>query len=211
MNTNQKIEIKVFSSKMEVFEENELGYETEIHICVDSCGKEYFLVYLPQARECENESLASRFALNGNATWDDSLSLIEDLCQKYGIDQCDAEKAINDATAEARAPLETKARKFAEAHAAETVDPKVWKTESDTMITPSEIKNARMKAGLTQAQAAALVHAGDRAWRKWETSRSVHASLRGSRILAWAYHHQRHYPRIDLWSNLPIVSWNAFG
>ncbi len=37
------------------------------------------------------------------------------------------------------------------------------------MITASKIKSARLMAGLTQVQAAALVHAGDRAWRKWES------------------------------------------
>lgn len=35
--------------------------------------------------------------------------------------------------------------------------------------TPEEILNARTDAGLTQAEAAALVHTYDRLWRNWET------------------------------------------
>lgn len=35
--------------------------------------------------------------------------------------------------------------------------------------TPEEILNARTSAGLTQAEAAALVHTYDRLWRNWET------------------------------------------
>ena len=45
------------------------------------------------------------------------------------------------------------------------------------MPSPQEIKDARAKAGLTQAQAAALVGVTDRAWRYWERgSRSMPSS-----------------------------------
>ena len=47
------------------------------------------------------------------------------------------------------------------------------------MPNPTEIKEARANAGLTQSQAAALVGVTDRAWRYWE---------RGSRTMpssAW--------------------------
>ncbi len=36
------------------------------------------------------------------------------------------------------------------------------------MITPTEIKQARTNAGLTQTQAAALIHKSLRAWQQWE-------------------------------------------
>lgn len=41
------------------------------------------------------------------------------------------------------------------------------------MIDPDQIKQARKAAGLTQAQAAALVHAGSyRTWQDWEAGRN---------------------------------------
>ena len=39
------------------------------------------------------------------------------------------------------------------------------------MPSPAEIKEARVAAGLTQSQAAALVGVTDRAWRYWEGGR----------------------------------------
>lgn len=36
------------------------------------------------------------------------------------------------------------------------------------MITPDEIKAARLAAGLTQAEAAALVYRTKNMWQKWE-------------------------------------------
>ena len=38
-----------------------------------------------------------------------------------------------------------------------------------TQPTPAEIKAARTAAGLTQSQAAALVHAGLKTWQNWES------------------------------------------
>jgi DNA-binding transcriptional regulator YiaG len=35
--------------------------------------------------------------------------------------------------------------------------------------TPTKIKSSREAAGLTQAQAAALVHSTQRSWQKWES------------------------------------------
>lgn len=48
-----------------------------------------------------------------------------------------------------------------------------------TKPTPEEIREARKRAGLTQKQAGALVHATDRAWRYWE------AGERDMSPLAW--------------------------
>lgn len=38
-----------------------------------------------------------------------------------------------------------------------------------TQPAPAEIKAARVAAGLTQTQAAALVHAGLKTWQNWES------------------------------------------
>lgn len=38
-----------------------------------------------------------------------------------------------------------------------------------TQPTPSEVKAAREAAGLTQPQAAELVHAGKKSWQNWES------------------------------------------
>ena len=38
---------------------------------------------------------------------------------------------------------------------------------------PSEIKQARMDAGLTQSQAASLIYKGLRTWQGWETDESL--------------------------------------
>ncbi len=47
-----------------------------------------------------------------------------------------------------------------------------------TTATPKEIKAARMEAGLTQGEAAALVHANLRSWQKWESGdRSMHPAM----------------------------------
>jgi DNA-binding transcriptional regulator YiaG len=44
--------------------------------------------------------------------------------------------------------------------------------------TPDEIKEARAKAGLTQAQAAAVVSGTEAAWRAWESGiRRMHPGL----------------------------------
>lgn len=43
------------------------------------------------------------------------------------------------------------------------------------MLTPDQIKEARRKAGLTQEQAAKLVHVTTRAWQLWEAGdRKMH-------------------------------------
>ena len=47
---------------------------------------------------------------------------------------------------------------------------------------PAEVRAARESAGLTQAQAAALVHSGERNWRQWEaedvpSARRMHPGL----------------------------------
>ena len=39
--------------------------------------------------------------------------------------------------------------------------------------TPTEIKAARLAAGLTQTQAAALVYVHPRNWQKWEADKSL--------------------------------------
>lgn len=39
--------------------------------------------------------------------------------------------------------------------------------------TPEEIKEARKRAGLTQTQAAALVHTTCRVWQQWEATPDV--------------------------------------
>ena len=42
----------------------------------------------------------------------------------------------------------------------------------------TEIKQARKQAGLTQSQAAELIHASAGGWRKWETgAREMHAAF----------------------------------
>lgn len=38
-----------------------------------------------------------------------------------------------------------------------------------TQPTPTDIKTARVAAGLTQTEAAALVHAGLKTWQNWES------------------------------------------
>lgn len=44
--------------------------------------------------------------------------------------------------------------------------------------TPEQIRAARESAGLTQSQASALVHAGLRAWQKWEAGeRRMHPAF----------------------------------
>jgi len=44
--------------------------------------------------------------------------------------------------------------------------------------TPSQILKERKRAGLTQAGAAALIHAGYRAWQEWEGDRrAMHPGL----------------------------------
>lgn len=45
--------------------------------------------------------------------------------------------------------------------------------------TPAKIKEARTKAGLTQAKAAELVHGSESGWRKWE------AGDRPMNLAAW--------------------------
>lgn len=45
-------------------------------------------------------------------------------------------------------------------------------------LTPDQIKQARKEAGLTQSQAAALVHVDCRTWRKWEAGdRHMHPAM----------------------------------
>lgn len=45
-------------------------------------------------------------------------------------------------------------------------------------ITPTEIRTARESAGLTQQQAATVVHVGTNTWRHWEAGRSpIHPGL----------------------------------
>lgn len=39
------------------------------------------------------------------------------------------------------------------------------------MIPPAKIKSARLAAGLTQTEAAALVHKANRTWQAWEYGR----------------------------------------
>ena len=39
--------------------------------------------------------------------------------------------------------------------------------------TPDEIHKARIDAGLTQKQAGALVYVSDKAWRNWESDKSI--------------------------------------
>ena len=41
-----------------------------------------------------------------------------------------------------------------------------------TLPTPDDVRGARTEAGLTQKQAARLVHATESAWRSWETHSS---------------------------------------
>lgn len=52
------------------------------------------------------------------------------------------------------------------------------------MPTPQEIKRARQDAGLTQDQAAQLIHSSERSWQNWEyegdnpvSSRKMHPGL----------------------------------
>ena len=43
---------------------------------------------------------------------------------------------------------------------------------------PAEIRRSREAAGLTQTQAAALLHCGLRAWQKWESGeRRMHPAM----------------------------------
>lgn len=45
-------------------------------------------------------------------------------------------------------------------------------------MTPKEIKEARVKAGLTLQEAADLVHVNVRSWQKWEAGeRSMHPAF----------------------------------
>lgn len=45
-------------------------------------------------------------------------------------------------------------------------------------MTPQEIKAARLAAGLTQAQAAALIHCGMTTWQGWELgTRKMHPAF----------------------------------
>lgn len=45
-------------------------------------------------------------------------------------------------------------------------------------MTPEKIKAARVAAGLTQAQAAALVHCGTTTWQGWELgTRKMHPAF----------------------------------
>lgn len=44
--------------------------------------------------------------------------------------------------------------------------------------TPKMVSDARLKAGLTQTEAAALVHASLRAWQQWEAGdRVMHGAM----------------------------------
>lgn len=44
--------------------------------------------------------------------------------------------------------------------------------------TPTEIRQAREIAGLTQTKAAALIHCGLRAWQRWEAGdRKMHPAM----------------------------------
>jgi len=47
---------------------------------------------------------------------------------------------------------------------------------------PSEIKSARLAAGLTQTEAATLVHAGLKTWQNWE---SESGEARAMPLAAW--------------------------
>jgi DNA-binding transcriptional regulator YiaG len=47
-----------------------------------------------------------------------------------------------------------------------------------TSPTPADIRTAREAAGLTQTQAAALVHSALRSWQQWEAGdRAMHPGL----------------------------------
>jgi len=49
---------------------------------------------------------------------------------------------------------------------------------SSSNPTPAEIRQARESAGLTQTQAAAMIHCGLRAWQKWEGGeRKMHPAM----------------------------------
>lgn len=41
------------------------------------------------------------------------------------------------------------------------------------MIKPEQIRKARMDAGLTQTQAAALIYKSMRAWQQWESGERI--------------------------------------
>lgn len=44
--------------------------------------------------------------------------------------------------------------------------------------TPQQIKETRLNAGLTQTQAAKLIHCGLRTWQQWEAGdRSIHLAM----------------------------------
>ena len=51
-----------------------------------------------------------------------------------------------------------------------------------TQPTPAEVKAARVAAGLTQTEAAALVHAGLKTWQNWE---SEGGEARKIRLPSW--------------------------
>lgn len=53
--------------------------------------------------------------------------------------------------------------------------------------TPEQIKAARLNAGLTQTEAARLVHATLRAWQSWEAPEGQESSIAGA-ILARRMH-----------------------
>lgn len=51
-------------------------------------------------------------------------------------------------------------------------------TTDHTTPTPDQVREARSAAGLTQSEAAALIHMGARAWRKYESGEAVmHAAF----------------------------------
>lgn len=43
-------------------------------------------------------------------------------------------------------------------------------------ITPEQLKQLRKSAGLTQVEAAKLVHAGEKTWQNWESDPKLPAS-----------------------------------
>ena len=51
-------------------------------------------------------------------------------------------------------------------------------TNKVTNPTPEEVKAARLRLGYTQAQAAAVIYCGYRAWAEWESgNRKMHPGL----------------------------------
>lgn len=51
--------------------------------------------------------------------------------------------------------------------------------------TPAEVRAAREAAGLTQAQAAALVYANLRAWQRWEADEQTTETARRMHPAIW--------------------------